>query len=229
VTIALGIWDLLALGIPGALQLALLGYIAVRMQWINLEAVLKEPSGLLFVAIAVLSYLLGHLFYMPGKVFDGLTRRSLQRRHEQVRRNFVQRTPAARDCAFLDADVYLLHAAIELKAREVASEISRLLAASLMMRNSVVPLVQAALVALVELYLRHYPSHALVAAIGFGTAAIASVLRSIRIRGWALSKAYEIAFWMPEIEQQLRAASQHPVANRKPVSESGEIEVRALP
>jgi hypothetical protein len=204
VTIALGIWDLLALGIPGALQLALFGYIAVRMQWLDLDSLLREPSGLLFMALAVLSFLLGHLFYVPGKLFDRLTSRSLQRRSESVKRHFLERNPAARDCVFLDLDVYLLHAAVELKAREVASEISRLLASALMMRNAAVPLSLATVTALVELYLRHFPTPAIVAAIGFATATYTSVKRSVRVRGWALSKAFELAFWIPEIEQQLR-------------------------
>jgi hypothetical protein len=210
VPFALGIWDLLAFAIPGSLQLALLGYLGVRLGWLDLRQLLDVPSAVLLAGLAIVCYLLGHLSYAPGKLFDRLTSVRLQHRTEHVRRDFVSENPAARESRFLSADVYLLLTAAELRAREVAMEISRLLASSLMMRNCAVPLSLASATATVELFIRADRAAVAVCAVGLLAATVAALERGIRIRSWALSKALEIAFMLPEIEQQLRMQAHGP-------------------
>src|SRR6185437_5405030 len=97
-------------------------------------------------------------------------------RAAQVRAEFARRTPAARDRAFLQADMSLLRAAVEIHDKDSSLEIARLGAVRLMIRNCAVPLAAA------------------------GTAAI---WQSRRFRRWWYMKTLETCYWIPAIDQAI--------------------------
>jgi len=204
VTFALGIYDLFAYAIPGALQLVFLLYLGQRWQWVNTQALTQVPSGLLLVAMTLVSYLLGHLQYPVGWLFDRVARSRGRLRWETARQGFLSRNPSAEGRHFIDADAHLLLAAVELHAREVAAEITRLRVTGLMLRGCAVPLACGALSAAVELAITpaRLTANAVTALLVVAT--IMAMNCSIRLRGWALAKTFELAFWVPGIDDKVR-------------------------
>ena len=207
VTFALSIYDLFAYAIPGALQLLLLLYLGQRWHWVNAQALTQVPSGLLLVGMTLVSYLLGHLQYPVGWLFDRLARSRGRLRWETARQVFLSRNPSAKGRHFIDADVHLLLAAVELHAREVAAEISRLRAAGLMLRSCAVPLACGALSAAVELAITPARLTASAVAALLTVATIMAINHSIRLRAWALAKTFELAFWVPGIDDKISATA----------------------
>jgi len=225
VTFALGIFDLFAYAIPGALQLCLLMYLGERLRWLDVHTLSEVPSGVLFVALVLASYLLGHLDYALGALFDRVQTRGSDR-WRAARATFLARNPNARDRAFVDADLQLLLAAVELHAREVAAEISRLRAAGLMLRNSAVPLALGAFTAGVESALGPARVHAGVVAALLALATLIALRRSLRLRSWALAKTFELAFWIPDIDSKVRGVTLAPSVTV--ASESAQSELTLL-
>ena len=120
-SIAVGIFDLLTYAIPGSLYLALLGYVAARLDWIDPGAVATAPALLLVIIIVLMSYLLGYLAYPIGAALDRVVPR---RRERRPRQEFLGRAPAARDLSYVQADPSLLLSAVQLHDKDVATEIT---------------------------------------------------------------------------------------------------------
>jgi hypothetical protein len=207
-TFALGIFDLFTYAIPGVLQLSLLAYIAARLHWIDLGAVLSGPGALVFAGVAIVGYLLGHLTY----AFAGALDRLPPKRRDIIaaRAAFESRNPAARGRPFVSAHTGLLFAAIELHNREAAAEVARLQAVGLMVRNSAIPLAGGAVVAVVELIAGDSRAFAACAAVLLAGLTVAAVNRGQRLRSWATVKTLELAFWVPDIDEKVRVREEPP-------------------
>src|ERR1700761_6144578 len=131
--ITLGVFDLFTYIAPGSLYLALVLYIAERLSWIDLSRLLQSNTAILIISGAVVSYLLGHITYHAGYL---LTLAYRKYKHlNDARREFEERVPAAKGRPFLQAPRSVVLAAIELHNFEASTEVSRLRAVGLMLRN----------------------------------------------------------------------------------------------
>ncbi|ATY12225.1 hypothetical protein CU254_18435 [Amycolatopsis sp. AA4] len=201
-TFAIGLFDLFAYAIPGALHLAVLAYLAGRLHWIDLAAVARGPGVVVVIGIVVASYLLGYLAYpMGARVSRWLPRR----RKRDAREEFLRRNPAARGCAFVEADSFLLLSALQLHDADGAMEATRLRTAGLMLRNSSPAMAFGFVASVVELIVGPHPVFAACAVVLFGVACPALVAQGRLMSHWASVKTLELSFWVPEVEETLAA------------------------
>jgi hypothetical protein len=200
VTFAIGIFDLFTYTIPGSLYLAFLSYLAIRVSWVEPQAITGGPTVLVVVVLVLLSYLTGHLAYPFGALANRIVP---TRRKRQARQEFVRRVPAARGRDFVAADPAVLLSALELHDKEVAIEVSRLRATGLMLRNSSPPMAFAAITAIVELFAGRHPVLAAGSIAVFWAASITLVVQGRRLSHWANLKILELCFWLPEVDATL--------------------------
>ena len=132
-----------------------------------------------------------------------------------ARREFVERVPAAMDRPFLTAHSAVLRAAIELHEINAASEIARLQAIGLMLRNSAPPLVLGAVAAVVDAATNTQPALSICCAVILPVAAAGCLYQSARMSYWSYVKTLELAFWIPGIDDSLR--TQTVTGNTPPV------------
>jgi uncharacterized membrane protein YqjE len=206
-TLSIGIFDLFTNAIPGFLQLAVFGYVATRLGWVDATVVTRGPTVLVLVGVAVVAYLIGHLLYplaylisrsVPGLRIDG----------EAPRRAFLRKLPGLAGRPFVRADRHVLHAAVELHDGEVAAEISRLRALGLMLRNASLPFASAALVAVVEVFTSGRPAFAAVAALALALAVAGCQWHGRTMLNWATVRTLEVSFWLPGVDDRLAAAEE---------------------
>lgn len=202
VNIAVGIFDLFAYSVPGSLYLTFLGYLAFRLNVAEPAAVFGVPGVLLLIGVVLLSYLLGYLAYPLGAVANRLVPRL---RHRDPRAEFLGRTPAARGRDYVRADPFLLVGALQLHDREAATEVLRLRATGLMLRNSAFPLVVAAVAGVVEAFAGPRPLIAVCCAVLFAVASVALVTQGRKLGHWASMKTLELCFWLPDVDERFRA------------------------
>ncbi|RSM86662.1 hypothetical protein DMH04_13560 [Kibdelosporangium aridum] len=200
-TIAVGVFELFTYAIPGSLYVALFTFIAARAHWIDLAAVLRSPSFLLVIAVVLLSYLLGYLAYPLGLLAHKILP---ERRNHAAIEEFLRRNPSAKDRPFVQADPFLLLAAIQLQDVEVGADASRVRATGLMLRNCAPPAFLGAVAAIVELFVGRSPVFAITCAVLFTVASIGLVVQGRRLTYWARLRTLEIAFWIPEIDDKFR-------------------------
>jgi hypothetical protein len=203
VTFAVGIFDLFTYTIPGSLYLAFFGYLAARVHWIDPGAVARTPTVLLLIVLVLLSYLVGFLAYPLGSVANRLVPR---RRKRNTLQEFLRRVPAARGRDYVNADLSVLLAALQLHDKEVAIEVTRLRATGLMLRNSAPPLAFGFVAAIVELALWRHPVLAAGLTVLFGFGCFALIVQGRRFGHWAGLKTLELSFWLPDIDEQCRVA-----------------------
>ncbi|MGW7536528.1 hypothetical protein [Amycolatopsis sp. NPDC054798] len=201
-TFAVSIFDLFSFAVPGAVHLALAVYVLDRLGVLHVAALTGAPGVLLVAGAVVVSYLLGHLFHPLAAQLDRLRPR---RDAEEARQDFVARVPQARGRAYVQADPALLVAAAELHDKDIAGEVVRMRAQSVMLRNIAFSFTLAAIVALVQ---TATGPHRIVAA---GAAALsllgaAGALGSSR-KVWHMSrmKTLDICYWIPDIDQAFAA------------------------
>jgi hypothetical protein len=199
----LGIFDLFACAVPGSLYLALFVYVAQVSDWIDVTQAGNISSVLLIVVIAIVSFLLGHITYPLVEMIERVFR--LQRlRALDAKRDFVAKCPASANRSFLHADPFVLLAAAELHDKEVAAEISRLRATGLMLRNSSLALVFAAITAFFQLTLGGYRRPAIICVIMFLLATVGSYWHGETLSHWANTKTLEICSLLPGIDDKLK-------------------------
>jgi hypothetical protein len=205
VGIAIGIFDLFAYAIPGALYLSLLAYIANRAHWINAGELLTSPSVALLAAIVIAGFLVGQATYNLAELADRVNPFKSRDPVGQAKARFVARSGVAESRPYLNVHLSILQAAVELSNREVAAEIARLNATGLMLRNSVPPLLIAAFTAYIEVFTS---SERLFA----GTVGTLLLLlmagcmwHSAKLRRWALAKTLELCYWVKDIDESIRA------------------------
>ncbi|MBP2329879.1 hypothetical protein JOF56_010264 [Kibdelosporangium banguiense] len=204
VTIAVGIFELFTYAIPGSLYLAFFAYVVGRAHWIDLAAVTRMPVFLLVVAIVLISYLMGYLAYPVGELANKIVPRH---RQNHTRNDFLRRNPAAKDREYVNADPFLLLAALQLHDNEVATDVTRLRATGLMLRNSAPPMLLAAIAAIVELFVGHSPVFASTCAVLFLAGFFALIVQARRLGRWASMRTLEFGFWLPDIDEKFRADS----------------------
>ncbi len=170
---------------------------AARADWLPRDGV-DANSFAVLVAALVASYLIGHLTYGLSRT---LARAIPKRLHTyaEARRVFVARTPDAAGRGFVEADVGLLRAAVELSLPEASTEVSRLQATGLMLRGSSPALLLGAMVALVEVLTGPEPLAAACAALLLAAASVAAVLGGWRLSLWANLRLLELCYWLPSV------------------------------
>jgi hypothetical protein len=204
VNITVGIFDLFAYSVPGALYLALLGYLGFRLDLVEPAAVAGVPGVLLVIAVVLLSYLLGYLAYPVGALANRLLPR---RRRRDPRAEFRRRNPAARDRDYVDADPFLLLSGLQLHDVDVSAEVVRLRASGLMLRNSAPPLLFAAIVAVVDVFAGPRPLVAAVSAVLFAAVSVVLLAQGRKIGHWASIKTLELCFWLPDLDERVRRSA----------------------
>lgn len=196
VNFTIGAFDLFTHAIPGALYLTLLGAIADRFGWIDAAEV--DTSSLpALLAAAIASYLIGHLTYDMGMF---LARRMPWHRSmaAEARREFRRRNPLAEGREYVDADLALLRAGIELRSADGKAEIARAHAPGLMLLNCAPGLFMGGLVAGTVGAIDQ--SLAAACAAGILVASSAAATRAgARLVRWAHLHTLELAFWLPDL------------------------------
>lgn len=203
-TFAVGLFDLFSYTIPGALHLSFFAYLAGRLHWIDLGAVGRGPVVFLVIGIVLASYLLGYLVYPLGARAERLLPR---RRPRNPREEFLRRNPAARDRAFVKADTFLLYSALKLHDAEVATEVTRLRSAGLMLRNSSPPMAFGFAASAVELVLGRHTLFAAGCVVLFAAAFPGLITQGRKLGYWASLKTLEFSFWIPDIDERVAVTS----------------------
>lgn len=201
VSLALGVFDLFTYTASGAVYVALLAFIADQLG-LDVTGLASANTTLVLVAALLASYLLGHATYRLGTLLDILARRPVADWTGSQRR-FSARTATARAARLITLDPVILLAAAEVHAKDAALEISRLRAVGLMLRNVVPALAVATVTAIVEGATGHRPGLAAATAVLLASAAIGLYLQGVRLREWAVTKTYELAYWLPEVTDHL--------------------------
>lgn len=200
-SLSLGVWDVFAYVVPGSLYLAFAAFVAARLGWVAIGPVLHAPTIVLAGGIAVSSYVLGLATYPLGAVADRwLPGRP---RAAQARAEFARRTPAARDRAFLQADMALLRAAVEIHEKDSSLEIARLGAIRIMIRNCAVPLAATSLACACTAIAGGDRVLAATASLTTAAVATAAIWQARRFRHWWYMKTLETCYWIPAIDQAI--------------------------
>ncbi|MFC3452800.1 hypothetical protein [Amycolatopsis speibonae] len=198
----IGVFDLFAYTIPGALYVAFFGYLGTKLHILTVASVAGVPTVVLVVVIVVLSFLLGYLAYPAGDALERIVPRRRDRNPVEV---FLKRSPAAKDRAFLKENPHLLLGALQLHDKEVAVDITRLRASGLMVRNCAPPLLFGAVAAIVEIFAGKHPFIAAGFAVLLLFASLTLVSQGRKLSLWAGMKTLELCFWIPEIDEKLAA------------------------
>jgi hypothetical protein len=202
VNLVVGVFDLFTYAIAGGLYLALAGYVASRVDLVDLAALNGTNGVLLVIGAVVLSYLCGIVAYPLGAAMNKL----LPGGRGQARTEFLRRNPTARDRPFVRADSFLLLSALQMHDMDAATEVNRLRASGLMARNSGPALALASVTALVEVFTSGHPVPALVCAVVFAPASVLLILEGRRLGHMASIKTLELCFWLPGIDDRIRSA-----------------------
>lgn len=204
-SLSLGVWDVFAYAVPGSLYLAFGAFVAARLGWVAIGPVLHAPTVVLVGGIAVSSYVLGLVTYPLGAILD--RRLPGRPRAAQARAEFAHRTPAARDRAFLQTDMALLRAAVEIYEKDSSLEIARLGAIRIMIRNCAVPLAAASLACACAAIAGGNRVLSATASLATAAAATAAIWQARRFRHWWYMKTLETCYWIPAIDQAIMDTS----------------------
>jgi hypothetical protein len=199
-SLTLGIFDVFAYTVPGSLHLAIISYVAVRLNWIDFHRLDDVNATILLVAIALLSYLLGHVSYIPRGFVEQVFPSRLKGRRD-ARLDFLARVPEARGRRFMDMDMFVLLVALEVRAKDSAIEINRLRATGLMLRNTAVALWIGALAAAAELCLGGNAGLSASALVFLFLAGLSAVRQGFKLRHWAALRTLELAFCFPDVDE----------------------------
>lgn len=199
--LTVGVYDLFAYASPGSLYLALIFYIADRLSWIDPLRVLQFNTTLVIVFGVLLSYLIGHITYDLGYLLSRAYGHDKNIGDAGI--EFVERIPDAKGRPFLEADRFLLLAAIEMHGIEAAGEIGRLRAIGLMLRNSAPVFLLGAITELADMLTGAHPAVAGCCIVLFLLAALGCLRQSAIIRHWANIKTLQLAYLVPDIDRGL--------------------------
>jgi glycerol kinase len=110
----------------------------------------------------------------------------------------------------MSADASVLLGGIQKFERELGIEVERLRSTGIMARNLVVPLSIASALAAASAFRVSLPLVALGGALVLALAAVGSWRHGQERAVWAHSKTLELAFWIPELDEFLRAQPKPP-------------------
>jgi hypothetical protein len=207
--VAIGIWEVFAYSVPGAIYLTLVGYVLERTGAVDVGALLSGNAPLTTVGAVLASYLLGHITYFPRRFLDARLARWLAVR-PGPREEFTRRVPAAAGLRVMELNPFVLQRGIELVAVESSNEISRLRASGVALRNVGFALVLAAVAALVELVVGGHRTAAALCLAAFPAAAWSALRAGFIQSHWAALRTYEMAFWLPQLEERLSELAERP-------------------
>ncbi|WP_020659691.1 hypothetical protein [Amycolatopsis benzoatilytica] len=199
-TFAVGLFEVFTYAIPGALYLALLAYVAGRLHWLDLASLTRGPAVLVVAGVVVASYLLGYLAYPLGARFSRWLPR---RRTRDVRAEFLRRNPAARGRAFVEADSFLLFAALQMHEPDAATEVTRTRSTGLMLRSASPAMALGFVAAVVELFAGTKPWFAAGSAVLFGVLCPTMIVQHRMFAHWASLKTLELSFWAEDFDEKL--------------------------
>jgi hypothetical protein len=188
----------------GSLYLALLAYISDRLGWLSFGGVSHLNTTLLLIGVALASYLLGHITYELASRIENVLP-SWKRGLPDAKQDFPERVPGPKAESLVQVDSYLLQAALEVRAKEAATEISRIRAVGLMLRNSAPALILAFMVSLAELIVGANRPLAACSLVLFLLAAFAAMRHGWRLRQWAIIMTLERSFWIEGIDDVIES------------------------
>ncbi|WP_414941101.1 hypothetical protein [Amycolatopsis sp. cmx-11-51] len=201
----IGVFDLFAYTIPGALYVAFFGYLGMKLHILTAASLGGVPTVVVVVVIVVLSFLLGYLAYPLGEAMERIVPR---RRQRVLSEEFLRRLPSAKDRAFVYQNQHLLLCALQLHDKEIAVDVTRLRASGLMVRNCAPPLLFGAVAAVVEIFAGKHPFIAAGTAVLLLISSLTLVSQGRKLALWAGMKTLELCYWLPEIDEKLKAAEQ---------------------
>jgi hypothetical protein len=203
--LTLSIFDLFAYIIPGSLYLTLLAYVSDRLGWLDFSSAKNLNTVILLIGAALASYLLGHITYQLGRFVDGVLLPSWRRGIPGTKQQFLAHVPTPKARLLVQIDEYLLLTAAEIRAQEAAIEISRFRAGGLMLRNAVPALLLGFIVSLVELIVGNSRLLAATSSVVLILATLAALRHGREQSEWATHKTFEVAFWIPEVDEFIRS------------------------
>jgi hypothetical protein len=207
-SLALGVFDLFTYTAAGAVYLAVLVFLG-HEAGLDLGPLAAANTTLLLVGGLLASYLLGHATYFLGALLDRFTRGRAPD-WPALQRRFLARARSPRARELIRLDPVTLLSAIEVYAKEAALEVARLRAVGLMLRNAAPALVIAAVIAVVEGAGGNHPWLSAASAVLLLAAAAGLCVQGMRMRSWAVSKTYELCYWLPEVTDHARALPPEP-------------------
>jgi hypothetical protein len=199
----LGVFDLLAYAIPGALYLTAFGYVAHRAGWIDVPGLVQLPSLLLLIGLAVAAFLTGQASYPLGRLMDRINPFGPGKLSQAAREEFLRRNAIESPRRFLQLDHYTLLAALEADDREAAADVFRLRSVGLMLSRSVPALALGAVIALVEIFTGGPPLFAGLTSLVLALVAAGCLYQSASFRKWAILRTYELSFWNDDMDARL--------------------------
>ncbi|NUT18754.1 MAG: hypothetical protein HOV77_06180 [Hamadaea sp.] len=194
-TFALGIFELFTYAIPGAMQLAVLLYLAVRLDLVDWSQITSASGVLQLAAVLIASYLLGHTTYVVSGLVDRVTTFGFRKDASDAWEKVAGAAQRAGAPAVPRMDVMLLLARIQLSHLDAAAEISRFRATGLMLRSAVVPMAAATTVAMVESIAGPRHLLAMTCTVLSAFIAIGFAWYGQKMRFWANTKTFEFACW----------------------------------
>jgi hypothetical protein len=201
VNLSLGIYDLFANTVPGALYLVIGIHLTLRFGWVS-----ADDLGGLDSTVAVLGAILAS--YLLGQVVGSRLRWLVDRTGlwgtstAAVRAEFRRRNPSVAHRPFIDADPFTLLAGLRQVSPEAAVEVDRSRATGIMMRAACPAFAIGAAIAAVEAVVRGEPV-VLLATVALVALAVGSFREGQTRNRWARSHTYECALWMPDVDERL--------------------------
>jgi len=200
-SLILGLFDLLAYAIPGALYLTTFAYVAHRAGWIDAVSVLQVPSLLLLITLTVAAFLVGQAATPLGGLVDRLNPfGSATAVPVQAKEEFLRRNAGAAARRFLEVDPYTLLAAIEVRDKEAATDVVRLRSTGAMLSRSAPALLLAAVVAFGEAFTGTLPLFAVLTGLALVLVAIGCLVQSVAFRRWVVIRTFELCIWDDDLD-----------------------------
>ena len=199
--LSLGIYDVFANAVPGALYLVLGLYLGVRFGWVTADELAGLDSTIAVLGALVASYLLGQVV---GSGMRWLVDRTglWGTSTSDIRADFRRRNPTVAHRGFIDADPFTLLAGLRQVSPEAAVEVDRSRATGIMMRAACPAFLLGAAVAVAEAVAQGEPTLVLGGA-GLVALAAMSFYEGQKRSRWARTHTYECALWMPDVDARL--------------------------
>lgn len=199
----LGVFDVFAAGIPGALYLAVGVYIATHVGLLHMREITSLGTIPFTLVAAVLSFFIGNATEKLGNLVDRILPGAKGREVKEIVEPFLHRCPQAVGRAFVGADTFLLYSRIQLHNQDTAFEIARLRSTGLMLRYSVPPLAAASAIALGEFFFHPQKWQAIIVSLFLGLLAWGALIQGREFARWARWKTLETAFWINDVDGAL--------------------------
>lgn len=202
---AVGVYDLFAYSIPGAVYLAIAGYVARRAGWYDVTTfdIASLPGLLVFIVAA---YLTGQLVYRPTQTV-GRRIRGRGRTSRAARDQFRAENTSVASRPFVDADIFLLLPAVQKHNPDAAADIGKFRASGIMLRATSPAFALGAVIAVVEVVLGHHPRlGAVTAASVLAGSSLLAFEGERRYRVWAIKTTLQAACWIPGVDEVVSGA-----------------------